>query len=48
VASTVEPGGDLGRVEADEPADLEVRQESLGDEPADVTNAHSKPLGELP
>ena len=45
--STIEPGSDLGRVESDEPADLQVRHPSFGDEPADVADAHPEPLGEL-
>ena len=33
--STVEPRSDLGRVESDEPPDLQVGHPSFGDEPAD-------------
>jgi hypothetical protein len=47
VASIIKPGSDLGRVEADKPPNLQVRHPSLGDEPADVANAHPEPLGEL-
>ena len=46
-SSTIEPGGDLGRVEADQPPNLQVWHPSLGDEPADVADAHPEPLGEL-
>jgi len=45
--STIEPGGDLGRVEADQPPDLQIGHPSLGDKPANVANAHPEPLGEL-
>jgi hypothetical protein len=34
----VEPHGDVGRVEADELADLQVGDSPFGDEPADVTD----------
>ena len=45
--STVESRSDLGRVESDEPPDLQVGHPSFGDEPADVADAHPQPLGEL-
>jgi hypothetical protein len=45
--STIEPDGDLGRVEANQPPDLQVGHPSLGNESADVADAHPKPLGEL-
>jgi hypothetical protein len=45
--STIEPGSDLGRVKADQPPDLQVGYASLGNEPANVADAHPEPLGEL-
>jgi hypothetical protein len=45
--STIEPGCDLAWIEADQPPDLQVGHPSLGDESADVADAHPKPLGEL-
>ena len=43
---TIEPAGDLGRVEADQPPNLQVGHPTFGDEPtdvADVADAHTDP-----
>lgn len=43
----VEPAGNLGGVEADELADLQVRDSAFGDEPADVAGGNAELLGKL-
>jgi hypothetical protein len=47
MAAQVEPVGDLCWVEADELADLQVRDAPLGDEPADMAGGDAELLGEL-
>jgi hypothetical protein len=47
VESIIEPGSDLGRVESDEPSDLQVGHPSLGNEAPEVADAYPEPLGEL-
>jgi hypothetical protein len=42
----VEPGLDLDRVEAEEPADLDVRDAPLEDHPPDVADGDAEPLGD--
>jgi hypothetical protein len=47
VTCVVEPGGDVSRVEADEPADLEEGDSSLGDQATDVADGDAKLVGDL-
>ena len=47
MARLVQPLGDLGRVEPNQPAYLEVRHPPLGDETADVADRDSELLSEL-
>jgi hypothetical protein len=46
-AVAVEPVGDLGGVEADEPTDAQERHPPLVDKPADVPVGHAEPFGQL-